>query len=114
MTERPARCFRDYRSAARIEYRLETLAFQRVLGLAAGYGDLHDPDRLRVDSVLALASGCADLTGERRRRVRDREQALAVDSAHTSRTCAACGHADAAAVRRVSSAWPAATRITRA
>ena len=73
--------------------------FQRVLGLAAGYGDLNDPDRLRADSVLALVSECADVTGKRRRRVRDCGQALAVDPAYTSRTCAACGHADAASRR---------------
>ncbi len=80
VTERLAGCFRDHRSAARIEHRLETLIAQRVLGLAAGYEDLNDHDRLRADSVLALASGCADVTGERRRRTRDRGQALAGSS----------------------------------
>ena len=38
VTERPAGCFRNRRSAARIGHRLETLVAQRVLGLAAGYG----------------------------------------------------------------------------
>ena len=37
VTERLAGCFRDHRSVARIEHRLETLVAQRVLGLAAGY-----------------------------------------------------------------------------
>ena len=41
---------------------------------------MHDHDRLRSNSVLALASGCADVTGERRRRARDREHALAGSS----------------------------------
>ena len=80
VTDRLAGCFRDHRSVARIEHHLETLVAQRVLGLAAGYEDLNDHDRLRFDSVLALASGCADVTGERRRRSRDRGQALAGSS----------------------------------
>ena len=80
VTERLAGCFRDHRSAELIEHRLETLVAQRVLGLAAGYEDLNDHDRLRWDSALALASGCADVTGERRRRARDRGQALAGSS----------------------------------
>ena len=80
VTERLAGCFRDHRSVARIEHRLETLVAQRVLGLAAGYEDLNDHDRLRFDSVLALASGCGDVTGKRRRRARDRGQALAGSS----------------------------------
>ena len=80
MTVRLAGCFRDHRSAGRIEHRLETLVAQRVLGLAAGYADLNDHDRLRTDSVLALASGCVDVTGERRRRARDRGSALAGSS----------------------------------
>jgi len=80
VTERLAACFRDHRSALLIEHRLETLVAQRVLGLAAGYEDLNDHDRLRVDSVLALASGCGDVTGERRRRARDRGSALAGSS----------------------------------
>ena len=80
VTERLAGCFRDHRSVARVEHRLETLIAQRVLGLAAGYEDLNDHDRLRMDSVLALASGCRDVTGERRRRARDRGYALAGSS----------------------------------
>ena len=51
-----------------------------MLGLAAGYEDLNDHDRLRTDSVLALASGCGDVTGEQRRRARDRGSALAGSS----------------------------------
>ena len=80
VTERLGGCFRDHRSAARIEHRLETLVTRRVLGQAAGYEDLNDHDRLRSDSVLALAIGCADVTGDRRRRARDRGQALAGSS----------------------------------
>ena len=80
VTERLAGCFRDHRSKARVEHRVETLVAQRVPGLAAGYEDLNDHDRLRTDSVLALASGCADVTGEQRRQARDRGHALASSS----------------------------------
>ncbi len=78
VTSRLAACFRDH--PRRIEHRLETLVAQRVLALAAGYEDLNDHDRLRADSAFALASGCADVTGERRRRARDRGHALAGSS----------------------------------
>ena len=78
VTARLAACFRDH--PRRIEHRLETLVAQRVLALAAGYEDLNDHDRLRADSAFALASGCADVTGERRRRARDRGHALAGSS----------------------------------
>ncbi len=72
VTERLAGCFRDHRSALLIEHRVETMVAQRVLGLAAGYENLNDHDRLRVDSVLALASGCGDVTGGLRWRGRAR------------------------------------------
>ena len=80
VTARLAACFRDHRDPRRIEHRLETLVAQRVLALAAGYEDLNDHDRLRADSAFALASGCADVTGEGRRRARDRGHALAGSS----------------------------------
>ena len=80
VTSRLAACFRDHRDPRRIEHRLETLVAQRVLALAAGYEDLNDHDRLRADSAFALASGCTDVTGERRRRARDRGHALAGSS----------------------------------
>ncbi len=79
VTARLAACFRDHHPR-RIEHRLETLVAQRVLALAAGYEDLNDHDRLRADSAFALASGCADVIGERRRRARDRGHALAGSS----------------------------------
>ena len=37
---------------ARIEHRLDTLIAQRVLGLALGYEDINDHDRLRADSAM--------------------------------------------------------------
>ncbi|MDE0023772.1 MAG: transposase [Spirochaetaceae bacterium] len=76
-----AACFTDYRDPERAEHPLQIPIAQRVLGLAAGYEDLNDHDRLRDDSALALASGCADVTGEQRLRERDRGHALAGSSA---------------------------------
>ena len=54
---RLAGCFSDYREAGRVEHPLETLIGQRVYGLALGYEDLNDHDRLRDDSLVALALG---------------------------------------------------------
>jgi len=52
-----ARCFTDHRSPERIRYTVEELIGQRVFGLACGYEDLNDHDRLREDPMLALATG---------------------------------------------------------
>ena len=80
LTARLADCFCDHRDRTRVEHGLQTLIAQRVLGLAIGYEDLNDHDRLRDDSALALASGCTDVTGEQRVRERDRGHALAGSS----------------------------------
>ena len=77
---RLAGCFSDYRDAGRVEHPLETLIGQRVYGLALGYEDLNDHDRLRDDSLVALALGREDVTGEWRARERDRGHALAGSS----------------------------------
>ena len=50
---------------------------QRVLGIALGYEDLNDHDELCRDSVLALLSGCSDMTGSGRVRLSDRGKPLA-------------------------------------
>ena len=81
VTSRLAACFRDHRDPRRTS----SIAWRRwwrsgCSALAAGYEDLNDHDRLRADSAFALASGCADVTGERRRRARDRGHALAGSS----------------------------------
>ena len=62
---RLAGCFSDRREAGRVEHPVEALIGQRVYGLALGYEDLIDHDRLRDDSVLALALEREDVTGER-------------------------------------------------
>ena len=77
---RLAGCFSDHREAGRVEHPVEALIGQRVYGLALGYEDLNDHDRLRDDSVLALALEREDVTGEARVRARDRGHPLAGSS----------------------------------
>ena len=72
-----AACFTDNRDPSRIEHTVEELLAQRVLGIICGYEDLNDHERLRDDALLALAVGKADVTGEHRKRERDRGNALA-------------------------------------
>ena len=74
---RLSRCFIDHRHPARIEHSVESLVKQRVLGIALGYEDLVDHDELCRDSVLAMLSGCTDLTGAGRVRPSDRGKPLA-------------------------------------
>ena len=77
---RLAGCFTDYRQAGKVEHPVQALLAQRIYGLALGYEDLNDHDTLRGDSLLALLVGKADLTGDARRRVRDRGYPLAGSS----------------------------------
>lgn len=70
-----AACFLDYRKPELVEHRVSELVRQRVYGLALGYEDLNDHDRLRQDRLLALLSGKSDLEGEHRRRAQDRGKA---------------------------------------
>ncbi len=77
---RLAGCFTDYRQAGKVEHPVQALLAQRIYGLALGYEDLNDQDALRSDSLLALLVGKADLTGDSRRRARDRGHPLAGSS----------------------------------
>ena len=74
---RLSQCFIDRRHPVRIEHSVESLVKQRVLGIALGYEDLVDHDELCRDSVLALLSGCTDLTGAGRVRPSDLGKPLA-------------------------------------
>ncbi len=80
LTRRLADCFTDHRDPDRIEHGLRCLVAQRVMGIALGYGDINDHDILRGDSVLALALGRDDVTGDGRRRESDRGAPLAGSS----------------------------------
>ncbi|MCC2664187.1 MAG: putative transposase for insertion sequence element [Geminicoccaceae bacterium] len=67
-----AACFRDARAPERIEHEITTLVGQRVFGIALGYEDVVDHDRLRHDPALAVLAGklaarragCAPLAGK--------------------------------------------------
>lgn len=74
---RMASCFRDYRSQSSVEHTVRDLVSQRVYGLALGYEDLNDHNQLRLDAFMALLVGKSDITGEDRRRARDKGRPLA-------------------------------------
>jgi Transposase DDE domain group 1 len=57
LVERFAACFTDGRSAERVVHEVATLVGQRVFGIALGYEDLIDHDRLRHDPVLGVVLG---------------------------------------------------------
>ena len=80
LTGRMAACFSDHRNPARCEHSLHDLVAQRLYGLALGYEDVNDHDTLRDDSLLALALGRPDVTGQGRVRERDRGHPLAGSS----------------------------------
>jgi hypothetical protein len=75
--EQAAKCFRDHRDPKRIEHTVEQLVGQRVYGIALGYEDLNDHDRLRHDPLLALLAGKKDPFGMDRCREEDLGKALA-------------------------------------
>jgi len=72
-----AKCFTDYRQAARIEHSVEELVAQRVYALALGYEDLNDHDTLRHDPLLALVCDKVDPFGHQRAREQDQGKGLA-------------------------------------
>ena len=77
LLSRLADCFVDHRDDRRIEHTVAELVAQRVFGLALGYEDLNDHDRLRDDPLLALLVGKTDVLGDERGRARDQGAALA-------------------------------------
>jgi len=77
LVRRLADCFEDGRDQRFVEHRLEHLLGQRLFGVALGYEDLNDHDRLRLDPLQALLVGKQDLLGEKRRDPKDQGKALA-------------------------------------
>ena len=57
LIERFAGCFTDHCDARLVEHEVKTLVGQRVVGIALGYEDLNDHDRLRFDPVMAVLAG---------------------------------------------------------
>lgn len=78
--ERLSGAFSDYRHPEWIEHSVLELVSQRVYGLALGYEDLNDHDRLRCDHLLGLLVGKRDIEGRDRRQAIDRGKPLASSS----------------------------------
>lgn len=70
-------CFTDHRRPDRIEHSVFALLAQRVYGLALGYEDLSDHDRLRHDPLMGLLAEKADPCGGDRRCAKDKGRAVA-------------------------------------
>ncbi|HVZ84525.1 MAG TPA: IS1380 family transposase [Terracidiphilus sp.] len=77
LLERFSTCFRDHRRPDLIEHQVSEMVSQRVYGLALGYEDINDHDRLRSDPLMGVLAGKADASGQQRRHARDRGNALA-------------------------------------
>src|SRR5437899_2205746 len=61
-----AGCFADARDQRFVDHSLQQLLAQRLYGLARGYEDLNDHDRLRLDPLLAAACDKRDPLGQDR------------------------------------------------
>lgn len=77
LSQRLSECFVDKRNVDYVEHPLEVLIAQRIHGLALGYEDLNDHERLRFDPLFAASCGQADILGERRRKNEGKGKALA-------------------------------------
>ena len=77
LVRRLGACFVDHCNPRRCEHSLQRLLAQRLVGLALGNDEISDCDRLRDDSLRALAPGTDDLSRERRLRERNRGHPLA-------------------------------------
>src|SRR6266498_639886 len=77
VTRKLARCFVDHRDPHWVEHSVAEVLAQRILGLASGYEDLNDHNRLRLDPLLAVAAGKADPLGLNRTQPDQRGKALA-------------------------------------
>ena len=55
ITEKFAKCFRDYRNSSYTDYSVHQLLAQRIYGISLGYEDVNDHDKLRYDPALAIA-----------------------------------------------------------
>jgi len=77
ISERLARCFRDYRKPERIEHAVFSMIRQRICGIALGYEDLNDHDRLRHDVVMGVLSEKKEPGGSGRVRKTDQGKPIA-------------------------------------
>jgi hypothetical protein len=61
-----AQCFSDFRQPVFVDHSVQEMLAQRIYGLALGYEDLNDHERLRLDPVLAAACNKVDPLGNDR------------------------------------------------
>jgi hypothetical protein len=80
MTRSLAGCFYDLRKSEFVDHQVEQLLSQRVYGIALGYEDINDHERLRLDPLLATACDKLDPLGQDRKRADFRGVALAAPS----------------------------------
>jgi hypothetical protein len=80
LTERLATCFTDHRNQDLITHELPEILAQRIYGLALGYEDLNDYERLNRDPLLATLAGKEDVEGRKQARRRDVGKVLASPS----------------------------------
>ena len=66
LTQSLAQCFKDVRQQVFVDHSVQQLLAQRIYGLALGYEDLNDHDRLRLDPLLASACNKVDPLGQDR------------------------------------------------
>jgi len=72
-----AACFTDGRDQKFVEHALPVMLRQRIMGIALGYEDINDHDKLRLDPLLAAMCGREDLLGQERHQAQDKGKALA-------------------------------------
>ena len=77
LTHRLAQCFSDVRQQVYVDHSVQQLLAQRLYGLALGYEDLNDHQRLRLDPLLATACNKHDPLGTDRFNPAHRGVALA-------------------------------------
>ena len=77
MTSSLAQCFHDARNQIFVDHSVAQLLAQRIYGLALGYEDLNDHERLRLDPLLATACNKIDPLGQDRMNPAHRGIALA-------------------------------------
>lgn len=63
LTERLAKCIVDTRQAGKVEHPIQDLVRQRLFGIACGYADCNDAERLAQDPIQKLLVGRDPLSG---------------------------------------------------
>lgn len=66
LSSRLSKCFTDVRDERWVQHPLRVLIAQRVHGIALGYEDINDHERLRLDPLFAASCGRSDVLGEAR------------------------------------------------